>query len=148
MMTVRDAVLSDSADIARLTVELGYEANEKTINLRLGKIVSLKDYLVLVALIEDKIVGWLQAHACEVLESGYRVEIVGLIVASDHRRSGIGRSLVQRAEQWAVMIGAEAAVVRSNAKRVESHSFYPALGFCLSKTQAVYRKRLFQLPTN
>ena len=37
-------------------------------------------------------------------------------------------------------IGAEAVVVRSNTKRVESHIFYPALGFTVSKTQSVYRK--------
>jgi hypothetical protein len=49
--------------------------------------------------------------------------------------------LVGRAETWATEISAETVVVRSNAKRVESHVFYPALGFLPSKTQVVYRKR-------
>jgi GNAT superfamily N-acetyltransferase len=77
-----------------------------------------------------------------VLESGFRVEIVGLVVAEDCRRHGVGRELVQRAEQWAAGLGAATVVVRSNTKREESHRFYPALGYAATKTQAVYRKRL------
>jgi GNAT superfamily N-acetyltransferase len=87
-------------------------------------------------------VGWLQAHASHVLESGFRVEITGLIVSPEARRQGIGRALVNRAEEWACKLGAKAIVVRSNVHRVESHTFYPALGYDVSKTQTVYRKRL------
>ena|ERR1017187_7551340 len=141
-MTIRDAVLSDSAEIAQLTSQLGYAADADAISHRLARIADRRDQLVLVAVLEDKIAGWLQAHGSEVLESGFRAEIVGLIVGESCRRRGVGRRLVQRAEQWAIAIGAEAVVVRSNTKRVESHNFYPALGFCASKTQAVYRKDL------
>lgn len=88
------------------------------------------------------VVGWLQAHASESLESGYRVEIVGLIVGDGCRRRGIGRALVQQAERWASDIGSDVVVVRSNTKREEIHDFYPALGFSAAKTQEVYRKQL------
>jgi hypothetical protein len=50
------------------------------------------------------------------------------------------RLLVAEAERWAREKGAEGVVVRSNAQRVESHLFYPALGFQESKRQVVYRK--------
>jgi GNAT superfamily N-acetyltransferase len=75
------------------------------------------------------------------LESGLRVEIVGLIVSETMRRRGVGRCLVEYAETWAKEISAETVVVRSNTKRVESRVFYPSLGFLPSKTQVVYRKR-------
>jgi GNAT superfamily N-acetyltransferase len=88
------------------------------------------------------VVGWLQAHAATILESGFRVEITGLIIAPEQRRRGWGRLLVLEAEQWARSIGAEAVVVRSNVQRVESHAFYPALGFSATKTQKVYRKAM------
>ncbi len=141
-MTIRDAVFSDAADIARLTSLLGYAADAETIFYRLEKTSSRQEHLVIVAVFKEEIVGWLQAHASMALESGFRAEIIGLIVHEKSRRCGIGRSLVQRAERWAVEIGAEAVVVRSNMKRVESHIFYPALGFAVSKTQSVYRKLL------
>jgi GNAT superfamily N-acetyltransferase len=80
------------------------------------------------------------------LESGYRVEIVGLIVGEGYRRSGIGRALVRQAERWALNIGSDTMVVRSNTKRIGSHNFYPALGFSGVKTQAVYQKRLKSEP--
>jgi GNAT superfamily N-acetyltransferase len=90
----------------------------------------------------DGVVGWLQAHAAHIVESGFRVEITGLIVSPAARRRGVGRALVAEAERWAGSLSAEAVVVRSNAKRLESHRFYPALGYARTKTQEVYRKPL------
>ena len=145
-MIIRLAVTSDSAEIARLTNELGYFADPSAITNRLTSLTDQPNQLVLVAVSEEKIVGWLQAHASVALESGYRVEIVGLIVSADSRRCGVGRRLVERAEQWAQEIGAETVVVRSNTKRTESHHFFPALGYSVSKTQTVYRKLLKKAP--
>ena len=90
----------------------------------------------------DAVIGWLQVHAAHVIESGFRVEIAGLIVSPDARRCGVGRALVRRAEEWACKLGAEAIVVRSNVQRIESHAFYPALGYEMTKMQQVYRKKL------
>lgn len=145
-MTIRDAIDSDATAIAGLVAELGYEAGQEEVQSRLARLKGRDDQMVVVAIKENRIVGWIQAHASEVLESGFRAEIVGLVVSQSFRRSGVGRSLVSRAEQWAVEIGAAVLVVRSNTKRVESHSFYPVLGFTLSKTQAVYRKYLKNEP--
>ena len=141
-MTIRQAHPSDSGDIARLTGELGYAGDSDALRVRLERVASQRDQVVFVAVVEERVVGWLQAHASESLESGYRVEIIGLIVGDGCRRRGIGRALVQQAERWALEIGSDVVVVRSNTKRVESHDFYPALGFSATKTQAVYQKRL------
>jgi GNAT superfamily N-acetyltransferase len=88
----------------------------------------------------EEVIGWLQAHAAHILESGFRVEITGMVVSPEARRCGVGRLLVTEAERWARGMGSEVIVVRSNAQRVESHLFYPALGFRESKRQVVYRK--------
>jgi predicted N-acetyltransferase YhbS len=110
---------------------------------RLSAILGSENDLVLVAVNDAGVpIGWIQAHASRVLESGFRVEIAGLIVSPDARRSGVGRALVGRAEEWARTLGAEAIVVRSNVQRIESHAFYPALGYLITKTQTVYRKKL------
>jgi GNAT superfamily N-acetyltransferase len=145
-MTLRDAVRSNAGEIAQLTGELGYSTDTAEISGRLSRVTDRRKQVVIVAVLERKISAWMQAHAFEVLESGFRAEIVGLVVAQSYRRRGVGRHLVEAAERWAVEIGAPVIVVRSNLKRVESHRFYPALGFSSSKTQAVYRKLLNPKP--
>lgn len=145
-MTIREAIPSDAASMAELVTLLGYATECDAVRERLIRLKQSDHHLVVVAEADGMIVAWMQAHASEVLESGFRVEIVGLIVSANYRRRGVGSVLVARAEEWANRIGAEAIVVRSNTKRAVSHSFYPALGFALSKTQAVYRKHLKKEP--
>jgi predicted N-acetyltransferase YhbS len=139
---VRAAKPSDAEAIAHLSRELGYPCDLRTIRERLRRVLGRDDQRVIVAEVpKGPVCGWLQAHSSVAVESGLRVEIVGLIVSEAMRRKGVGRSLVALAETWAQEISAEFVVVRSNAKRVESRVFYPSLGFVPSKTQVVYRKR-------
>jgi len=142
-ISIRRATEADAAPIAQLSSTLGYEAEPSVIATRLHAILGSDADLMIVA--EDShrdVAGWLQAHAAHIVESGFRVEITGLIVSPDQRRRGVGRALVAEAERWAGTIAAGAIVVRSNVQRVESHAFYPALGYAPTKTQNVYRKNL------
>jgi GNAT superfamily N-acetyltransferase len=138
---LRAAKPADAEAIAHLTRELGYPAEIKTIRERLRRLLGRDDQRVIVAeLPKGGVCGWIQAHSSVAVESGLRVEIVGLVVSEGMRRRGVGRSLVALAETWAAEISADTVVVRSNEKRVESRVFYPSLGFLPAKTQVVYRK--------
>lgn len=140
---VRAGRLEDAKEIARLSGDLGYPATVRAVRERLRGLLSRADQRVLVA--EETggpVCGWLQAHSSIALETGPRVEIVGLIVSQAMRRRGVGRRLVARAEAWATEISVATVVVRSNIRRTESRTFYPSLGYRPSKTQVVYRKRL------
>jgi predicted N-acetyltransferase YhbS len=140
---VRCASDMDADAIARLSAELGYPTPHETMRQRIHAIsASSADLLVVATDPSGEPVGWLQAHAAQLIEFGFRVEIVGLIVSTAARRKGIGRSLVAAAERWAKSIRAPAIVVRSNVQRTGSHAFYPALNFSATKTQNVYRKSL------
>jgi GNAT superfamily N-acetyltransferase len=139
---IRAARPEDARSITLLSRELGYPADVKSTRERLRRILGRDDQRVVVAVAHGGAVcGWLQAQCNVVIESGLRVEITGLVVADGMRRRGVGRSLVAQAETWASEISAETIVVRSNTKRVDSHAFYPSLGYLPSKTQVVYRKR-------
>ncbi len=141
--SIRRATKDDAEAISDLSATLGYTAAPDVMRHRLGTILASEEYLVTVAAAPaGAVLGWLQAHAAHIVESGFRVEITGLIVSPKARRSGVGRALVAAAEEWARARGAETIVVRSNVQRVESHAFYPALGFTATKTQKVYRKSL------
>src|SRR6266567_2131538 len=99
------------------------------------------DLLLVAVDATDRPIGFIQAHRVCIIEVGFRVEILGLVVSSSARRGGIGRRLIAEAERWAKSIGAAAISVRSNTKRTEAHLFYPALGYTKIKTQAVYEKQ-------
>src|SRR5207249_10876972 len=90
----------------------------------------------------EKPVGFIQDHRVCIIEVGSRVEILGLVVSSTARRTGIARLLIEEVERWAKKIGVEVVSVRSNTKRAEAHLFYPAMGYKQIKTQAVYEKRI------
>lgn len=145
-VTIRRARREDAEPLARLAAQLGYSTEPGAVAARLPRLITAREQLVLVAETDGLVCGWLQAHSTEVLESGFRVEIMGLVVDERHRRKGIGMRLVKAAEKWAAKLGAPSVVVRSNVTRVESHAFYPALGYAKTKTQAVYRKALAKEP--
>jgi GNAT superfamily N-acetyltransferase len=139
---IRAADPGDAESIALLSGDLGYPSDVASTRERLLGILADEDQRLVVAVDPaGAVCGWLQARCNVALESGLRVEIVGLIVSDAMRRRGVGRSLVAQAETWATKISAETIVVRSNTKRVESHAFYTSLGYLASKTQVVYRKK-------
>jgi GNAT superfamily N-acetyltransferase len=87
-------------------------------------------------------VGWIHAAEQDILEAGRVCEIWGMVVAEGERGCGLGRRLIEAAEQWALIRGLDQISVRSNVVRAESHPFYERMGYSKFKTQHVYRKRL------
>jgi ribosomal protein S18 acetylase RimI-like enzyme len=142
-VSIRAATLADAARLAVLTEVLGYPATPDALAERLGRLLARDEELVLVAEASPgQIVGWLHGGERELLESGRRCEILGLVVDVTCRGRGVGRQLVQEAEAWASTRGLDQMAVRSNVGRAESHPFYEHLGYVRAKTQHAYRKRL------
>jgi ribosomal protein S18 acetylase RimI-like enzyme len=140
-LRIRRMAETDAEAVAALAGELGYPNEVESIRERIRAIDEFDLDLLLVAVDPtDMPVGFIQAHRVCIIEVGFRVEILGLVVSSSARRSGLARRLIEEAERWAENIGAEAISVRSNTKRIEAHLFYPALGYKKIKTQAVYEK--------
>jgi GNAT superfamily N-acetyltransferase len=138
-LRIRRMAGTDAEVVATLASELGYPNEAEAIRARV-QAIGEPDLLLVAVDASDKTVGFIQAHRLCIIEVGFRVEILGLVVASAARRSGIGRRLIAEVERWATNIGAEAVSVRSNTKRTEAHIFYPAMGYTKIKTQAVYEK--------
>ena len=130
---------TDGEVVSALAGELGYPNEAEAIRARV-RAIGESDLLLVAVNVSDKAIGFIQAHRVCIIEAGFRVEILGLVVTSSARRSGTARRLIEEAERWAKNIGAETISVRSNTKRIEAHFFYPALGYRKIKTQAVYEK--------
>lgn len=139
---IRRALVADAADIARLATDLGYRTTTDQAAERLASLIPREAYFVAVAEVSSRIVGWVAAERRLLLESGERIEIVGLIVDATMRRTGVGAALVRAAEEWARAQGMPSVSVRSNVARVEAHPFYERLGYVRAKTQHAYTKSL------
>jgi GNAT superfamily N-acetyltransferase len=140
---IRRALLEDAPRLAELSGQLGYPADAAAIAERLARLLGRSEDVVLVALNSaDKVVGWIHGAEHQLLETERWCEILGLVVDAGHRQSGVGRALVEAAEQWARERGLRQMSVRSNVVRTESHPFYERIGFERVKTQHAYRKPL------
>ena len=138
-LRIRRMAATDAEVVAMLAGELDYPNEVEAIRTRI-RAIGESDLLLVAVDAKDRPVGFIQAHRVCVIEVGFRVEILGLVVLSSARRSGIARRLIAEVECWTKNVGVETISVRSNTKRIEAHLFYPALGFKKVKTQAVYEK--------
>jgi len=138
-LRIRRMSETDADVVAELAGELGYPNETEAIRARI-RAIGESDLLLVAVDAGDRAIGFIQAHRVCIIEVGFRVEILGLIVSSSARRSGIARGLIEEAEAWGKRIDADAISVRSNTKRIEAHLFYPALGYKKIKTQAAYEK--------
>jgi len=140
-VVIRPAQSSDTTGILQLTRQLGYEVDETAASARLSRILARRDQQVLVAA-ADEIVGWIHVLLSEYVESDAAAVIGGLVVDRSHRRSGVGRVLVDAAEAWARQQGCGVVRLWSSSTRTEAHRFYQGLGYTNIKTQYSFAKSL------
>jgi ribosomal protein S18 acetylase RimI-like enzyme len=141
-IALRQMRAEDTAAVARLTTQLGYPATDDEIRRRYDLIKDRWDARIFVAQHGNRIVGWVHVQATYLLECDARAEIWGLVVADTSRGTGVGRRLVEAAEDWALMRGLAVMTVRSNNVRTEAKGFYEHLGYQITKTQNAFRKHL------
>jgi GNAT superfamily N-acetyltransferase len=139
---VRRAQLGDAPEMTRLAAQLGYPMAAAEMTRRLAGLVADERHYIAVAASGEVMLGWMHVEHRSLLEGGDRAELMGLVVDANVRRRGVGRELVDVAENWALSRGLSSLTVRSNAARELSHPFYEALGYAREKTQHVYRKAL------
>lgn len=141
-VSIRTARESDADDVTRLTAELGYDVEAEVLRGRLSRILGRSDQWFLVAEVGGQTVGWLHAVLAEFVEAEPTVVIAGLVVSGRHRRHGIGRVLMERAEGWARELGCSIVRLWSSSNRTETHRFYEALGYTNIKTQYSFARSL------
>src|SRR6266702_4219899 len=109
-MLIRDARPDDAEALSTLSAELGYPVPAAVMRERISQLSA--EHAVFVA-DDGNVVGWIDVGVVFHLQSGSRAEIGGLVVSSDSRSQGIGRELLQRAEQWARDKGMTKVLLRS-----------------------------------
>ena len=100
---------------------------------------------VFVAEAEDDsshIAGVIHVEKYNVLYFPTMANILGLAVAADYRRQGIGSALLKRAEEWARENGACSMRLNSGDSRKQAHEFYRAQGYTDDKKQLRFIKKI------
>lgn len=129
--SVRHAQPGDAAQVAALLAELGYPDNQVAdVRRRLALWASEATSRALVAERRGQVLGIVAVTAIPYLErEGRWGRIVALVVSSACRGQGIGRQLVQAAENVASEFGCVAMEVTSARSRTDSHPFYENLSY-------------------
>jgi ribosomal protein S18 acetylase RimI-like enzyme len=86
------------------------------------------EVILFVAKIDDQIVGSVQLHLCTKQNGGHRVEIAKLMTHPNYRLRGIGRSIMQKAEERARDEG-RTLLVLDTREGDPSNNLYTSLGF-------------------
>ena len=142
IVTIRPMRADDARAVAQLTTQLGYPATEDDIRRRYDRLGDRSDASLFVAEHEANAVGWVHVQELYALEGDGRAEIFGLVVADTARGNGVGRRLIEAAEEWAIRRGLTVMGLRSNQLRTEARGFYEHLGYKVIKTQNAFRKNL------
>lgn len=88
------------------------------------------------------ITGVIHVEKYNVLYFPTMANILGIAVAADFRRQGIGSALLKRAEEWARENGASSMRLNSGESRKQAHEFYRAHGYIDDKKQLRFIKEL------
>lgn len=141
--SVRLAGPGDYDKIADLAGQLGYPSTGSQIRIRLDAMANSSQYAVyVVQLPGGQIGGWIGLFVFHSVEQDNCVGISGLIVDQQIRSRGIGKVLLDAAEEWARSQGCTAISVHSNVTRERAHRFYTNNGYRHIKTQNLLHKSL------
>jgi predicted N-acetyltransferase YhbS/diadenosine tetraphosphate (Ap4A) HIT family hydrolase len=136
MVEIRRMMASDAEAVTWLSIQLGYDASPDAVRNWVTKDDARR--IALVAVADGEVVGWVQAHDRELLQSPRVAEIGGLVVDKGWRGSGVGRRLVDAVAEWGRERWHTGLYVRSNVVRDGAHGFYERLGFERVKTSHTY----------
>ena len=137
---LRDAKPGDAARIVELIHFLGHEISEKQVKKTLDVLKKIGE-TPLVATLEKKVVGLVGIHRMVTLHRPAPVgRIPLLVVAKEAQGLGLGRILVDAAEQWCRRKGCQIIEVTSNDRRAKAHAFYRHLGY--ERTSIRFFKKL------
>jgi GNAT superfamily N-acetyltransferase len=126
---VRTVELQDSAALEGLFVALGYPAPQSAIRKRLTRLRSDPTYAAWVAVQDEPIVGFASGHIVHPVEDNPAAQLVALVIAPRHERTGAGTALSNEFETRACSNGASRVLVTSGEQRRGAHTLYKHRGY-------------------
>ena len=139
---IRDIAEQDAEAINALSTQLGYTMSIEQTLANIRSVLGTQGHNAFVAILENKIRGWIGVAEALQIESAPFCEIRGLIVDEKLRGRGIGKLLIEKVKQWSKETGNKTLRLRCNMIRKEAHLFYQHLGFREIKEQKVFEMKI------
>lgn len=129
-VSIRDAKPADADALARLCAQLGYPAEPAAMPARVERLATDANTRALVAVHGDAVIGLATVQARHTLNHEAPIAQLTLLVVDEANRvRGVGRALVDAAEEWARERGCKRLVVTTALERMDAHAFYERLEF-------------------
>lgn len=139
-LKIRDAKPDDAKALVPLMKLLGHETDAKGVRKRINGLAKEK-LAPLVATLDKKVIGLIGVHRMVAIHRDKPVgRITILVVAEDARDKGIGRALVEAAEQRLNTLGCGMIEITSNDRLGPAHAFYRHMGY--ERTSIRFAKKL------
>ena len=131
-LIIKEAGSSDFAALTELMNELGYHTTIDEMIARLENIQNHMDYKTFIATNDSQIlgmVGMMKNYSYE--QNGIYVRVLALVTRSQFRQRGIGKKLMDAAENWAKELGAVKVLLNcgNREERSTAHLFYKKIGY-------------------
>lgn len=130
-MIFREFDCDDILEICELiNCELGYNAAENDLSLRIKQMQDDKNYCIFVAENNNGVIAFIGIHIGLAFEYlGKIARIIAFAVKREYQRQGVGTKLLQTAESYLKEAHVELIAVNSGLHRIEAHRFYEKQGF-------------------
>ncbi|HJP69889.1 MAG TPA: GNAT family N-acetyltransferase [Sphingomicrobium sp.] len=139
-LEIRGAKPSDAVRLAELIGELAVKIDAKQVRKNLA-LLKKSDDTPLVAVLGKEVVGLCGlSRRIAIHRNAPLGRITALVVAKEVQGQGIGRKLVEAAENWMRKRGCWLVEVTSNDRRAEAHAFYRHMGY--ERTSIRFAKEL------
>lgn len=126
---IRDARPGDAPRLVELISSLGHEIDEKSLRKNLKSLKKTGE-TPLVAILDKRLVGMCGVGRRIVVHRPAPLgRITILVVSTEAQGQGIGRMLVEGAENWMRKKGCSLVEVTSNDRRTAAHAFYRHMGY-------------------
>ncbi|WP_195263046.1 GNAT family N-acetyltransferase [Clostridium sp. 1001275B_160808_H3] len=140
MINIRTISISDYRDIYLLNKELGYLYPEERVREKINYIIENKKDIILVAYIDNNIIGYIHGSEYELLYSDSLINILGFVVRESYRKNGVGKALIDKLEEVARKNKYSGIRLVSGIDRENAHRFYERNGYIYRKEQKNFIK--------
>jgi GNAT superfamily N-acetyltransferase len=143
MIEIRACTPDDAVAVSTLLGELEYAVSVQQATEQVRELSKTGADPIFLAVAHGQALGLLALHLCRMLQyPSPIVRVTSLVVDRRARRRGVGKLLMERAEQVGSAAGCEFVELTSAMDRAEAHAFYRSIGYKPNSLR--FRKLLVQ----